>query len=184
MERHRGELATGPVDRVERGTVFVDLGKVEGWMPPDEQIPGEELRPGKPVTVVVLEPASSPRQARVRVSRASRSFVLRLLDAEVPEIAGGTVEVRAITREPGLRTKVAVASRQAAGKRGLLRVARTPAGPVVYDRGGRAPGRGAYLHADAGCIQLAQRRGSLGRALGAQVPEQLWADLSAAAAPT
>lgn len=110
MERHRGELATGPVDRIERGTVFVDLGKVEGWMPPDEQIPGEDLRPGRPVTVVVLEPASSPRQARVRVSRASRSFVLRLLDAEVPEIAAGTVEVRAITREPGLRTKVAVAS--------------------------------------------------------------------------
>jgi N utilization substance protein A len=110
MERHRGELASGPVDRVERGTVFVDLGKVEGWMPPDEQIPGEDLRPGKPVTVVVLEPASSPRQARVRVSRASRSFVLRLLDAEVPEIAAGSVEVKAITREPGLRTKVAVAS--------------------------------------------------------------------------
>jgi N utilization substance protein A len=114
MERHRGELASGLVDRVERGTVFVDLGKVEGWMPPDEQIPGEDLRPGKPVTVVVLEPASSPRQARVRVSRASRSFVLRLLDAEVPEIAAGTVEVRAITREPGLRTKVAVASNDAA----------------------------------------------------------------------
>jgi N utilization substance protein A len=110
MERHRGELASGPVDRVERGTVFVDLGKVEGWMPPDEQIPGEDLRPGKPVTVVLLEPASTPRQARVKVSRASRSFVLRLLDAEVPEIAAGTVEVRAITREPGLRTKVAVAS--------------------------------------------------------------------------
>jgi N utilization substance protein A len=110
MERHRGELASGPVDRVERGTVFVDLGKVEGWMPPDEQIPGEDLRPGKPVTVVLLEAASSPRQARVKVSRASRSFVLRLLDAEVPEIAAGTVEVRAITREPGLRTKVAVAS--------------------------------------------------------------------------
>jgi N utilization substance protein A len=110
MERHRGELASGPVDRIERGTVFVDLGKVEGWMPPDEQIPGEDLRPGRPVTVVVMEPASSPRQARVRVSRASRSFVLRLLDAEVPEIAAGTVEVRAITREPGLRTKVAVAS--------------------------------------------------------------------------
>jgi N utilization substance protein A len=110
MERHRGELASGPVDRVERGTVFVDLGKVEGWMPPDEQIPGEDLRPGKPVTVVLMEPASTPRQARVKVSRASRSFVLRLLDAEVPEIAAGTVEVRAITREPGLRTKVAVAS--------------------------------------------------------------------------
>ena len=77
-----------------------------------------------------------------------------------------------------------MACRGAAGKRGLLRVARTPEGAVVYDRGGREPGRGAYLHADAGCIQLAERRGSLGRALRAQVPEQLWSDLSAAAPPT
>jgi N utilization substance protein A len=66
------------------------------------------------VTVEVMQPASSPRQARVRVSRASRSFVLRLLDAEVPEIASGAVEVKAITREPGLRTKVAVASNDVA----------------------------------------------------------------------
>ena len=73
-----------------------------------------------------------------------------------------------------------MACREAAGKRGLLRVARTPEGAVVYDRGGRAPGRGAYLHADPGCIQLAHRRGSLDRALRTQVPETLWADLSAA----
>jgi N utilization substance protein A len=112
IERHWGELASGPVDRIERGAVFVDLGKVEGWMPPDEQIPGEQLHPGRPVTVVVLDPSANPRQARVRVSRASRSFVLRLLEAEVPEIAAGTVEVRAITREPGLRTKVAVSSKE------------------------------------------------------------------------
>jgi N utilization substance protein A len=98
------------VDRIERGAVYVDLGKAEGWMPPDEQIPGEQLHPGKPVTVVVLEPKARPRQALVRVSRASRIFVLRLLEAEVPEIHAGTVQVRAIAREPGLRTKIAVAS--------------------------------------------------------------------------
>lgn len=112
MERHWGELASGPVDRIERGSVYVDLGKVEGWMPAEEQIPGEQLHPGRPVTVVVLDAAATPRQARVRVSRASRSFVLRLLEAEVPEVAAGTVEVRAITREPGLRTKVAVSSKE------------------------------------------------------------------------
>lgn len=110
LARRQGELANGTVDRIERGAVYVDLGRAEGWMPPDEQIPGEQLVPGRPVTVVVLEPKSRQRQALVRVSRASRIFVLRLLEAEVPEIAAGTVQVRAIAREPGLRTKIAVSS--------------------------------------------------------------------------
>ncbi len=110
LARRQGELANGTVDRIERGTVYVDLGKVEGWMPPDEQVPGEQLVPGRPVTIVVLEPKVRPRQALVRVSRASRILVLKLLEAEVPEIAAGTVQVRAIAREPGLRTKIAVSS--------------------------------------------------------------------------
>jgi len=111
LARRQGELANGTVDRIERGTVYVDLGKVDGWMPADEQIPGERLVVGRPVTVLVLEPKSPrPRQAMVRVSRASRVFVLRLLEAEVPEIHAGTVQVRAIAREPGLRTKIAVSS--------------------------------------------------------------------------
>ena len=110
LARRQGELANGTVDRIERGAIYVDLGKAEGWMPPDEQIPGEQLVPGRPVTVLVLEPTSRQRQALVRVSRASRIFVLRLLEAEVPEIAAGTVQVRAIAREPGLRTKIAVSS--------------------------------------------------------------------------
>lgn len=110
LARRQGELANGTVDRIERGAVYIDLGRAEGWMPPDEQIPGEQLVPGRPVTVVVLEPKSRQRQALVRVSRASRIFVLRLLEAEVPEIAAGTVQVRAIAREPGLRTKIAVSS--------------------------------------------------------------------------
>ena len=110
LARRQGELANGTVDRIERGTVYVDLGRAEGWMPPDEQIPGEQLVPGRPVTIVVLEPKARPRQALVRVSRASRILVLRLLEAEVPEIAAGTVQVRAIAREPGLRTKIAVSS--------------------------------------------------------------------------
>jgi len=112
LSRRQGELATGTIDRVERGTVYVDLGKVEGWMPADEQIPGEQLHPGRPVTVIVLESRTRQRQPLIRVSRASRLFVMRLLEAEVPEIAAGTVQVRAIAREPGLRTKIAVASQE------------------------------------------------------------------------
>jgi N utilization substance protein A len=110
VSRHHGELASGFVDRIERGVAYVDMGRVEGWMPPEEQIPGEELRPGRPVTVVILEPNQNRRQAQVRVSRASRSFVLRLLEAEVPEISSGTVQVKALAREPGLRTKIAVSA--------------------------------------------------------------------------
>jgi transcription termination/antitermination protein NusA len=110
VAEHRGELATGIVDRIEGGVVYVDLGRAEGVMPPEEQIPGEQLHPGRPVLVVILDTQHNRKQAQVRVSRASRSFVHRLLEAEVPEIKAGTVQVRAIAREPGLRTKIAVSA--------------------------------------------------------------------------
>ena len=112
VSEHRGELATGVIDRIESGTVYIDLGRAEGVMPPEEQIPGEQLHPGRPVLVVILEPQRNQRQAQVRVSRAARVFVHRLLEAEVPEIKAGTVEVKAIAREPGLRAKIAVHSNQ------------------------------------------------------------------------
>jgi transcription termination/antitermination protein NusA len=112
VAEHKGELASGIVDRIEMGTVYVDLGRAEGVMPPEEQIPGEQLHPGRPVLVVIMDAQRSSRQAQVRVSRAARMFVHRLLEAEVPEIKAGTVQVRAIAREPGLRTKVAVSSSQ------------------------------------------------------------------------
>jgi len=110
VAEHRGELATGIVDRIEAGTVYVDLGRAEGVMPPEEQIPGEQLIPGRPVLVVMLDTQHNRKQAQVRVSRSARAFVHRLLEAEVPEIKAGTVQVRAIAREPGLRTKIAVST--------------------------------------------------------------------------
>src|SRR5437016_6520290 len=112
VAEHKGELASGIVDRIESGIVYVDLGRAEGVMPPEEQIPGEQLQPGRPVLVVILEPQQNRSQAQVRVSRGGRAFVHRLLEAEVPEIKAGTVQVRAIAREPGLRTKIAVSSSQ------------------------------------------------------------------------
>src|SRR5256884_8898458 len=110
VAEHRGELATGVIDRTEGGTIYVDLGRAEGGMPPEEQIPGEQLRPCRPVLVVILDTQHNRKQAQVRVSRAARSFVHRLLEAEVPEIKAGTVQIRSIAREPGLRTKIAVSS--------------------------------------------------------------------------
>ena len=112
VSEHRGELASGVVDRIEGDTVYVDLGRAEGVMPAEEQIPGELLHPGRPVLVVIMEPQRNQRQAQVRVSRASKACVHRLLEAEVPEIKTGSVEIRAIAREPGLRTKVAVHSNE------------------------------------------------------------------------
>src|SRR5438093_6107490 len=110
VSEHRGELATGVVDRIEAGTVYVDLGRAEGVMPTEEQIPGEQLHPGRPVLVVILDPQRNHRQAHGRVSRGARAFAHRLMEAEVPEIKAGTVQIRAIAREPGLRTKIAVSS--------------------------------------------------------------------------
>lgn len=108
LTQQHGHLATGFIDRVDERGAVIDLGKVEGWLPREEQVPGERLQPGSPLTVVLLE--ANTQRGQVRVSRANRAFVLRLLEAEVPEIAAGTVQVRAIAREPGLRTKIAVSS--------------------------------------------------------------------------
>src|SRR5256714_6520536 len=106
VSEHRGELATGVVDRIEAGTVYIDLGRAEGVMPAEEQIPGQQLHPGRPVLVVILQPQRNQPQAPVRVSRAARSLVHRLLEAQVPQIKAGTVEVRALAREPGLPAKI------------------------------------------------------------------------------
>ena len=82
-------------------------------MPAEEQIPGEQLHPGRPVLVVILEPQHNQQAGAGPRSRADRrAFVHRLLEAEVPEIKAGTVEIRALAREPGLRTKVAVYSNE------------------------------------------------------------------------
>ncbi|MBO0684698.1 MAG: YlxR family protein [Candidatus Dormibacteraeota bacterium] len=78
-------------------------------------------------------------------------------------------------------TRTCVACRETGGKRGLLRVARAPQG-VVLDQTGRIPGRGAYLHAEQACLDLARRRRSLERSLKAAVPDEVWAELASALA--
>lgn len=106
---HQGELAVGTVDRTdERGVVHVDMGMAEGLLALEDQIPGEPLTAGRPVTVVILDSKRAGPAAVMRVSRASKLFVQRLLEREVPEVRSGAVSVKAIAREPGLRTKAAV----------------------------------------------------------------------------
>ena len=76
VAEHRGELASGIVDRTEAGTVYVDLRRIEGVMPPEEQIPGEELRPGRPV-LVVISPGGSARCARSPVGVHNQRIRIR-----------------------------------------------------------------------------------------------------------
>ncbi len=105
-----GELTTGIVKRVERGNVYLDLGKAEAVMYREDCIPRETFRQGDRVRVYIREVRKHAKGPQVIVSRADAGMVLRLFELEVPEIQEGLVEIKAIAREPGVRTKIAVAS--------------------------------------------------------------------------
>ncbi|MER3418959.1 MAG: transcription termination/antitermination protein NusA, partial [Chloroflexota bacterium] len=124
-----GELMSGTVKRVEPRAIIVDLGRdVEGVLATTEQSPIEHYRIGQTLKAYVLEVRRSPRGPQVFLSRTHKGFLRRLFELEVPEIHAGTVEIKAIAREPGSRSKVAVASRQ----EGL-----DPVGATVGQRGAR-----------------------------------------------
>jgi N utilization substance protein A len=124
-----GELVTGTVNRVEPRAMILDMGKgVEGVLATTEQSPLEHYRIGQNVKAYVLEVRRTPRGPALFVSRTHKGFLKRLFELEVPEIHSGTVEIRAVAREAGSRSKVAVASRQ----EGL-----DPVGATVGQRGAR-----------------------------------------------
>jgi len=108
-----GEILTGTIERVEtaRGIV-VNLGKAEGVLPPQEQVARERYRIGQRLKVYLVKVDRGLRLPQLVVSRSHRGLVRRLFEVEVPEIFSGIVEMKAIAREPGSRTKVAVAARQ------------------------------------------------------------------------
>jgi N utilization substance protein A len=107
------ELVSAVVQRVEANRhVVLDLGKTEAVLPVTEQVPGETYRPGQRVRVYIIEVSRSIRGPQVIVSRTHRNFLRRLFELEVPEIFNGLVELKALAREPGQRSKVAVAARQ------------------------------------------------------------------------
>jgi N utilization substance protein A len=107
-----GEMLAGVVRRRESQTAFFDLGKAEGVLPPKEQVPGERYEIGGRYQVLLLSVQKAPRGPELIVSRAHPTLVLRLFELEVPEIFEGRVEIKNIAREPGQRTKVAVATRE------------------------------------------------------------------------
>ncbi len=96
--------------RTEKGIVSVDLGKLEGVLPQSEQVPGERYAHGERVRCVVVHVAKGMRGPQITLSRSHPALVKKLFALEVPEIADGTVEIGAIAREAGHRTKIAVRS--------------------------------------------------------------------------
>jgi transcription termination/antitermination protein NusA len=123
-----GELINGTVSRVEPRAIVLDVGKAEAILATTEQSPLEHYRIGQNVKAFVLEVRRSAKGPQIYISRTHKGFLRRLFELEVPEVHAGTVEIKAIAREAGSRSKVAVASRQA----GL-----DPVGATVGQRGAR-----------------------------------------------
>ncbi|MCC6125713.1 MAG: transcription termination factor NusA [Pirellulales bacterium] len=109
-EELRGQLITGVVQRYEGGAATVALGNVEAILPKSEQIPGETHHANERVRATVYEVKKQGSRVRVILSRTKPHLVQRLFEQEIPEITESVIEIRAISREPGYRTKVAVAS--------------------------------------------------------------------------
>lgn len=106
----KGLLVSGIVKRIDRSNIYVDLGRAEALLPPDEKIPGETIKRGDIVKAVIKSVEKTPAGTRIVLSRASEEFVKELFRNEVPEIYQNVVEIKAIAREAGLRTKMAVYS--------------------------------------------------------------------------
>jgi N utilization substance protein A len=127
-----GEIITGTVSRVEPRAIILDVGReperVDAVLATTEQSPMEHYRIGQHVKAYVLEVRRTTKGPQIYVSRTHKGFLRRLFELEVPEVHAGTVEIKAIAREAGSRSKVAVASRQ----EGL-----DPVGATVGQRGGR-----------------------------------------------
>ncbi|NTW71107.1 MAG: transcription termination/antitermination protein NusA [Eubacteriaceae bacterium] len=102
------EIINGIIQRKEKNNVYIDLGKTEGILMPNEQIPGEEYPQNKRIKVYVLEVKKTTKGAQINVSRTHPGLVKRLFENEVPEIYDGTVIIKSISREAGSRTKIAV----------------------------------------------------------------------------
>lgn len=111
FKNREGELITGIVQRVVKNNVIVNVGKAEAILPPREQLPREDYRPGDRIRAYIVEVKKGTRGATVLLSRSHPGMLLRLFEIEVPEIEEGIVEIKGVAREPGERAKIAVISR-------------------------------------------------------------------------
>lgn len=110
FSKRQGELVTGTAQRYEGGSLVVQVDRAEGFMPRSEQIPGEQFQPGGRVRCLILDVRDAGNQVKIVLSRSHPDFIRRLFEAEVPEVSERVIEIKAMAREPGFRTKLAVAS--------------------------------------------------------------------------
>jgi len=111
--KKEGEIVTGSVQRMERGNIFIDMGRATAILPYEEQIPGEKYKQGERVRAYLYKVEETPKGIFLKLSRSHPKFLEELFKIEAPEIANGTVVMKAIAREAGSRSKVAVESSDA-----------------------------------------------------------------------
>ena len=156
-----GDVVTGIVQQSERRYTLLDLGKVEALLPQAEQVPSEPYRNGERLKGYITEVRKGSKGPQIVVSRTHPGLLKKLFELEVPEIAEGIVEIRAVAREPGHRSKIAVSSNEPAvdpvgacvGPEGLARPQRGDRAPRREDRRGaleRGPGDLRRQRAPAG----------------------------------
>jgi N utilization substance protein A len=133
----KGEIVHGTVQSIGAAGITVSLGRAEAALPKREQLPTERYKPRDRIRAVLMDVAKTSRGPQIILSRADRNMLRRLLEAEVPEIYQGLVEIKGIAREPGLRSKVAVAA---------LQPNLDPVGACVGMRGGRIQAIVRELH--------------------------------------
>lgn len=112
FHEREGEIVQGTVKTIEQGNITVDLGRLEGVLTKNEQIPTERYRHNQKIRALITEVNKSSRGPQVMLSRTHRNMLRRLLEIEVPEIFNGLVEIKSIAREAGQRSKVAVSATQ------------------------------------------------------------------------
>lgn len=105
-----GDIISGIVQKIERGIVYVDFNRATGILPFEEQIPGEQYRRNERIRAYLYMVEESPRGISLKLSRTHPKFLAKLFELEAPEIANGIVEIKAIAREAGSRSKIAVYS--------------------------------------------------------------------------
>jgi N utilization substance protein A len=108
-----GEIVAGTVERVERGVVYIDMGRAIGVIPYEEQIPSEHWKTGDRIRAYLFAVEETPKGIVLKLSRAHPKFLAKLFETETPEIASGVVEIKNIAREAGARSKIAVISHDA-----------------------------------------------------------------------
>jgi N utilization substance protein A len=107
----KGEIVSGTVQRFERGSIIVNLGRAEAVVPQQELIPRETYKPGDRIRAYVLDVRKTPKGPQIILSRSNPNFLIKLFEMEVPEVAEGIVKIVSAAREPGSRAKIAVYSR-------------------------------------------------------------------------